>query len=90
MKNTEVVRPHDQRCRLCVEYDLSGAPLITAGHYVCQADGCSGLADFTWVKLTSAGSQSVMACQVHRVPEEKLDKTHTEWCVAPDAACNCC
>lgn len=85
----EVVRPHDQRCRHCVEYDLAGNPLPTAGHYVCQATGCDALAEFTWPHVVEGGTEPVLACEAHALPVGKRDKPHGLWCPAPDPGCVC-
>ena len=85
----DVVRPHGLECRLCMERDLAGNPVPTAGHYVCQASECSGLADFTWPRLTDGGTEPVLACQAHTLPAEIRDKPHRTDCPAPDPGCNC-
>ncbi len=85
----EVVRPHDQRCRFCVEYDLDGNALETSGHYVCQASGCDELAEFTWPRLTEGGTEPVLACEVHTLPVEVRDRPHYADCPAPDPGCAC-
>lgn len=85
----EVVRPHDMRCRHCVEYDDSGNELETSGHYVCQATGCDELADFTWPRSTPDGTESVLSCAEHAIPPERRDRPHADDCTAPDPGCVC-
>lgn len=85
----EVVRPHDVRCRHCVEYDLAGNALPTSGHYVCQATGCSELAEFTWARVAELGTEPVLACEEHALPVGVRDKPHASGCPAPDPSCSC-